>query len=83
MARKFDRQAVIAQRTKRLVSIGTKLYYNPKMKLTQMQDVGGCRYLSQPQHSQHGALTAFHVGVGPVCGVSRDGHSAVLTRCEN
>ncbi len=42
-ARKFDRRPLIAQRTKRLVSIGNKLFYNPKMKLTQMQDVGGCR----------------------------------------
>lgn len=43
MAQKFDRSALIAQRTKRLVSIGTKLSRNPTMKLTQMQDIAGCR----------------------------------------
>jgi hypothetical protein len=42
-ARKIDSSAVIAQRTKRLVSIAIKLDRQPKMKLTQMQDVGGCR----------------------------------------
>jgi ppGpp synthetase/RelA/SpoT-type nucleotidyltranferase len=35
--------AVIAQRLKRLPSIGLKLEHNPAMKLSQMQDIGGCR----------------------------------------
>jgi hypothetical protein len=43
MARKFDIHPLVAQRTKRLLSIGIKLGHNPKMKLTQMQDVAGCR----------------------------------------
>lgn len=34
---------VIAQRLKRLVSIGSKLLRNEHMKLSQMQDIGGCR----------------------------------------
>jgi hypothetical protein len=42
-ATKFDESALIAQRTKRLVSIGTKLLRRRDMKLTQMQDIGGCR----------------------------------------
>jgi hypothetical protein len=43
VARRFDGDALIAQRTKRLVSIATKLERQPRMKLTQMQDIGGCR----------------------------------------
>jgi hypothetical protein len=43
LAQKFDDQSLVAQRTKRLISIGYKLLRNPSMKLTQMQDVGGCR----------------------------------------
>lgn len=42
-ARRFDPDALIAQRTKRLVSIAAKLERQPSMKLTQMQDIGGCR----------------------------------------
>jgi ppGpp synthetase/RelA/SpoT-type nucleotidyltranferase len=42
-ARKFDPQALFAQRTKRLVSMAVKLQRFPNMKLSQMQDVGGCR----------------------------------------
>jgi ppGpp synthetase/RelA/SpoT-type nucleotidyltranferase len=43
MGRKFDRNVLIAQRTKRLISIFNKLWDRRSMKLTQMQDVGGCR----------------------------------------
>ena len=42
-ARRFDNSAFVAQRTKRLVSIALKLDREPRMKLTQMQDIGGCR----------------------------------------
>lgn len=42
-ARKIDDGALIAQRTKRLASISIKLARFPKMKLSQMQDIGGCR----------------------------------------
>ena len=42
-ARRIDAGPVVAQRTKRLTSITEKLYRLPKMKLTQMQDIGGCR----------------------------------------
>lgn len=42
-ARKIDPNALMAQRTKRLVSIALKLDRQPSMKLTQMQDIGGCR----------------------------------------
>lgn len=42
-AKKVDLNALVAQRIKRLVSIATKLDRERRMKLSQMQDVGGCR----------------------------------------
>ena len=42
-ASRFDDGPLIAQRIKRLVSIGAKLNRQGSMKLPQMQDVGGCR----------------------------------------
>lgn len=40
---KVDPTAIVAQRTKRRISIVLKLLRRPNMKLTQMQDIGGCR----------------------------------------
>lgn len=42
-AKKIDRSAIIAQRLKRLPSMQAKLRREPKMRLSQMQDIGGCR----------------------------------------
>jgi hypothetical protein len=42
-AKKVDHRAIIAQRLKRLSSIAAKLRRFPDMKLSQMQDIGGCR----------------------------------------
>lgn len=42
-ARTVDHDALVAQRIKRLTSILHKLQRFPDMKLTQMQDIGGCR----------------------------------------
>ena len=42
-AKKIDRSVLVAQRLKRLPSISLKLSQNPNMKLSQMQDIGGCR----------------------------------------
>ena len=42
-ARRLDPNALIAQRIKRLISIADKLHRFPKMKLSQIQDIGGCR----------------------------------------
>jgi ppGpp synthetase/RelA/SpoT-type nucleotidyltranferase len=42
-ALKTDRRAITAQRLKRLSSIAAKLDRNKNMKLSQMQDIGGCR----------------------------------------
>jgi hypothetical protein len=42
-AHKIDRSATIAQRIKRLRSIEAKLIRFPLMRLSHMQDIGGCR----------------------------------------
>ena len=42
-AKRIDPTATIAQRLKRLPSIVAKLTREPTMKLSQMQDLGGCR----------------------------------------
>jgi hypothetical protein len=42
-ARKVDSEAIIAQRLKRISSIRNKLRLQPKMLLSRMHDIGGCR----------------------------------------
>ncbi|WP_294259996.1 RelA/SpoT domain-containing protein [uncultured Sphingomonas sp.] len=42
-AKKIDSQVIIAQRAKRLDSIHRKLIAKPTMRMTQMQDIAGCR----------------------------------------
>jgi ppGpp synthetase/RelA/SpoT-type nucleotidyltranferase len=42
-ANAIDQDALIAQRLKRLNAIVFKLQRQPKMRLSQMQDIGGCR----------------------------------------
>lgn len=42
-AREIDEKSLVAQRIKRLSSIASKLRRLPTMKLSQMQDIGGCR----------------------------------------
>jgi len=50
-AKKIDPNALIAQRLKRRPSIEIKLRDNPKMQLSQMHDIGGCRaVLSSVKH---------------------------------
>jgi hypothetical protein len=43
LLREIDKDGIVAQRIKRLESIETKLRQQPKMKLSRMQDIGGCR----------------------------------------
>lgn len=42
-ARRIEKDAIVAQRTKRLESIHAKLARQPSMRMTQMQDIAGCR----------------------------------------
>jgi ppGpp synthetase/RelA/SpoT-type nucleotidyltranferase len=51
-AKKIDGKAIIAQRLKRLPSIDAKLrQHSDWMKLTQMQDIGGCRAILRSVNS--------------------------------
>lgn len=43
IAKEVDHNSIVAQRIKRLSSIEHKLDRFPKMKLSQIQDIGGCR----------------------------------------
>lgn len=49
-ARSIDENAFVAQRLKRAPSIIAKLSRFPKMRLTQMQDIGGCRAVLSTLH---------------------------------
>jgi ppGpp synthetase/RelA/SpoT-type nucleotidyltranferase len=51
--------ALIAQRLKRLPSIAIKLHDNPAMKLSQMQDIGGCRAVMPTIASARGLITIY------------------------
>ena len=42
-ARQIEHDAIVAQRIKRLESIHAKLARQPSMRMTQMQDIAGCR----------------------------------------
>src|SRR5437016_4188133 len=41
--RKLERMVIVAQRIKRLESIHAKLARQPSMRMSQMQDIAGCR----------------------------------------
>jgi len=49
-AERVDENALVAQRIKRLSSIRLKLTLSPNMKLSQMQDIGGCRAVVESVH---------------------------------
>lgn len=42
-AKRVEQDALVAQRLKRFASVMNKLAREPQMKLSQMQDLGGCR----------------------------------------
>lgn len=61
--RKVEPKAIIAQRLKRFPSVMNKLSREPSMKLSQMQDLGGCRaILSNVENVS--ALFSTYNGVG-------------------
>jgi hypothetical protein len=41
--KRVDEEVIVAQRMKRMISVMNKLHRHPDMKLSQMQDLGGCR----------------------------------------
>lgn len=63
-ATKINVQAIAAQRIKRLTSIANKLYNsykdeNKNMKLSQMQDIGGCRAVMPTLAEVHNLLDIY------------------------
>jgi ppGpp synthetase/RelA/SpoT-type nucleotidyltranferase len=59
-AKKIDSKAIIAQRLKRLPSIDAKLKQHADwMKLTQMQDIGGCRAILRSVRSVEKLVTLY------------------------
>ena len=58
-ANKVDPDALIAQRIKRLVSITGKLERESRMKLSQMQDIGGCRAVVSSMEPLRGLLQLY------------------------
>lgn len=62
-ARKVDLKAVVAQRLKRLSSITVKLRRNPNMKLSQMQDIGGCRAVLESVNGVHELVSLYEQSI--------------------
>jgi hypothetical protein len=61
-ARSVDQDALIAQRLKRLSSIEAKLRDKFNMKLSQMQDIGGCRAVVKDIHCLDALISKFDRG---------------------
>lgn len=60
---KVDMYSISAQRLKRLSSIALKLRRNPNMKLTQMQDIGGCRAVLPTMEEVEELIEVFEKGI--------------------
>lgn len=58
-ARTIDPNVLIAQRLKRLASIEAKLKRFPNMKLSQMQDLGGCRAVMKGADHVYGLVELY------------------------
>jgi hypothetical protein len=58
-ARQIDEDALVAQRLKRMSSIASKLSCHPTMKLTQMQDIAGCRAIVGSVNSVYAIAKAY------------------------
>lgn len=61
-AKKIQADAIVAQRLKRLSSIEAKLARNLKMKLSQMQDIGGCRAVLDSVDGVNSLVQAYETG---------------------
>ena len=58
-ATKINPKVIIAERLKRLPSITAKLRREPNMKLSQMQDIGGCRAVFRDINEVNQLLTTY------------------------
>jgi hypothetical protein len=61
-AKRIDPKALVAQRLKRLPSIEAKLRRFPEMKLTQVQDIGGCRAVVRSVGHVERLVRAYKIG---------------------
>jgi ppGpp synthetase/RelA/SpoT-type nucleotidyltranferase len=59
-AKRIDSDALIAQRIKRLVSIGAKLENKPRISLSEMQDIGGCRTVLSTVDNARNLVDFYH-----------------------
>lgn len=60
ITRKLTEDPLVAQRIKRLPSISLKLQLNRSMKLSQMQDLGGCRAILTDISSVRNVVNYYH-----------------------
>lgn len=58
-AKQLDGSALVAQRIKRLSSIDAKLRRFPRLNLSQMQDIGGCRAVVRDANAVTGMLRVY------------------------
>lgn len=68
-ARRVDTKALVAQRLKRLASVEAKLRRFPKMKVSRMQDLGGCRAVLPSVRAVNELVELYRTG--------REGHEFV------
>jgi hypothetical protein len=59
IAKKINAESLIAQRIKRLASIKLKLQLQPNMKMSQMQDLGGCRAIMKDIQELDGIIEIY------------------------
>jgi ppGpp synthetase/RelA/SpoT-type nucleotidyltranferase len=69
-AREVKQEAIIAQRQKRFASIMNKLCREPDMKLSQMQDLGGCRAIFS---NVSAVTTVYHMYESPEARLYEEG----------
>lgn len=58
-ARKIESEVIVAQRSKRLESIHKKLISKPTMRMTQMQDIAGCRAVFEKLRSVYKLVSEY------------------------
>lgn len=58
-AKKIDSEVIVAQRLKRLPSVDYKLHRFPTMRLSHMQDIGGCRAVVRSVRMVRRLVTSF------------------------
>ena len=65
--RRVDEEVIVAQRMKRMISVMNKLHRHRDMKLSQMQDLGGCRAIL-PDVNAVDAIYGMYRGDEPLLG---------------